>query len=85
MTEITNTWAELMPHGRNIFYEGEDPQGFVEEIKSEFGFDPSADELWGVFYPETPSGDDSFTSFQFHCPAERLDAVYGSGRWPMGS
>lgn len=29
-----------------FFYEGKDPEGFVEEIKQRFGFDPSKDESW---------------------------------------
>jgi len=27
----------------------------------------------------------SFTSYCFYCPAEHLDAIYGSARFPMGS
>lgn len=78
------SWKELRPEGRDIFYEGDNPQEFVEEIKAEFGFDPSADEGWGVHIP----GDDSYPSFYsygFHCPPGILDAVYSSDRWPMGS
>lgn len=68
------TWKELFPHGRFIFYEGDEPQKFVEEIRTEFGFDPSADEqLWRE------------SSHQFYCPPGILDAIYGSARWPMGS
>ena len=40
-------WQELHPNGRHIYYEGDDPEGFAQEILAEFGFDPSADELWG--------------------------------------
>jgi hypothetical protein len=28
---------------------------------------------------------DSLTSYYFHGPAEHLDAIYGSNRFPMGS
>jgi hypothetical protein len=28
---------------------------------------------------------EDFVSYQFHCPAEDLDAIYGSHRFPMGS
>jgi len=54
------------------FYEGDAPEGFVAEIKSEFGFDPSADKRWGEV-------------FAFACPPEHLDAIYGSERFPLGS
>jgi len=72
MTNTTTTWRELCPEGRDIFYEGDDPAGFAQQIKAEFGFDPAGDPMWGVQY-------------QFHCPAEHLDAIYGSARFPMGS
>ena len=64
-------WSEMFPDGRHIYYEGDDPKGFVEQIKAEFGFDPSKDEHWG-------------NGCCFHCPPEHLDAIY-SGRFPMGS
>ena len=69
---MTTPWRELFPDGRNIFYEGGDPAGFAREIKVEFGFDPADDPRWH---------DDR----QFHCPAEHLDAICGSDRFPMGS
>ncbi len=66
--------AATPPEGRHIVYEGVDPAGFVEEIKKEFGFDPSADPEWGKL------------DYFFLCPAEHLDAIYGDdSRWPMGS
>ncbi len=101
------SWSDLFPDGRDIFYEGDDPVGFVNTIKAEFGFDPSADPNWGVSFPaedgydpdappwvpetgRTYSRDEipphgEFTSYQFRCPAEHLDAIYGSDRFPMGS
>lgn len=78
------TWASLFPDGRLIFYEGNHPNLFIEEIRVEFGFDPSADPEWDVLIP----GDDNsggFISFAFHCPPEHLDAIYGTSRFPMGS
>lgn len=78
------TWQELFPKGREIYYDGDQPAEFVEEIRAEFAFDPSADEYWGVLIP----GDDphdAFFSYSFHCPPGILDAIYGSDRWPMGS
>ena len=82
-TDDSITWRELRPEGRHIFYEGDDPQKFAEEIRTEFGFDPSNDPLWGVLIPAGP-GFESFYSYQFHCPPEHLDAIY-SDRFPMGS
>jgi hypothetical protein len=64
-------WREIFPEGRTIFYEGDEPEKFAQEILAEFGFDPSADDRWAPH--------------QFHCPPEHLDAIYGSDRWPMGS
>jgi hypothetical protein len=78
------SWRELRPEGREIYYEGDEPEKFVEEIKAEFGFDPSAYEFWG----EWCEGDDDcpgFHSYPFHCPPGILDAVYGSSRWRLGS
>lgn len=76
--------SEYHPEGRHIYYEGDDPQQFVEEIKAEFGFDPSADEDWAFLVPADDRAP-AFYSYGFHCPAEHLDEVYGSDRWPMGS
>ncbi len=68
-------WSELFPYGRLIFYEGDDPQGFVEEIKAKFGFDPSKDN----------SGWDEEGGYSFFCPGDHLDAIYGVSKYPMGS
>jgi hypothetical protein len=62
----------MYPHGRHIFYEGDDPERFAAEIVAEFGFDPSRDPDWG-------------NGCMFHCPAEHLDTIYSSHRWPTGS
>ena len=70
-------WGKLYPEGRDLYYEGEHPEKFAEAIREEFGFDPSADPLWG----KCVDGDDGgpgFTSYGFHCPAEKLDAVYST-------
>jgi hypothetical protein len=76
------TWSELFPDGRHIFYEGNDPARFVSQVEAEFGFSPALDTGWG----EQIDGDGlSFISYGFHCPAEHLDAIYGTSRFPMGS
>lgn len=90
------TWKELFPQGRLIFYEGDDPEGFVSEIKARFGFDPSLNNpSWGEWidswtetdptYVET--GDKTthpgFVGYAFHCPADLLDAIYTE--YEMGS
>jgi hypothetical protein len=66
-------WREMFPDGRDIFYEGDDPEGFAATIRSEFGFDP-AGPTW-----------DNEHGWRFRCPPGHLDAIYGSGRFPMGS
>lgn len=77
-------WAKLFPEGRDLYYEGDHPDKFAEAIREEFGFDPSADPLWG----KRVKGDDDrpgFTSYGFHCPAEQIDVIYssyGSHRFP---
>lgn len=68
-------WSELFPRGRIIFYEGDNPKQFAADILARFGFDPSKDNPhWN-----TRCG------FSFDCPAEHLDAIYGTGQYPMGS
>jgi hypothetical protein len=75
-------WSDLFPEGRHIFYEGDDPAAFVRQIRAEFGFSPASDPRWG----EQIDGDGmNFTSYSFHCPAEHLDAIYGTSRFAMGS
>jgi len=76
------TWSGLFPEGRDIFYEGEDPTGFVSQIRTEFGFSPALDSGWGV---KIHTDDFCFTSYSFRCPTEHLDAIYGNDRFPMGS
>jgi hypothetical protein len=78
------TWAKLFPEGRDLYYDGECPDKFTEVIREEFGFDPSADPLWGKWV-EGDHGEPGFISYGFHCPAEHIDAIYamhGSHRFP---
>ena len=77
-------WAKLFPEGRDLYYEGEHPDKFAKAISEEFGFDPSADPLWGKRF-QGDDGEPGFTSYGFHCPAEHIDAIYstyGSHRFP---
>lgn len=76
------SWGEMFPEGRHIFYEGDDPEGFVTEIKARFKFDPSLDPCWGKAMPDM-SGEPDFVSYSFHCPSDILDLVYTE--YPMGS
>ena len=55
-------------------------KGFVRQIQTEFGFSPALDPEWGV---QIEDDIHSFTSYSFHCPAEHLDAIYGSARFPL--
>jgi len=41
MPSIDASDAEWFPDGRTLFYEGEHPDAFVEDIKQRCGFDPS--------------------------------------------
>jgi len=75
-------WKDLFPQGRTIYYEGDDPEAFAQQVKTEFGFDPSASPWWGERNDE---GELDVNSYKFHCPAEHLDAIYGTDRWRMGS
>ncbi len=78
------TWAKLFPEGRDLYYEGGCPREFAEAVRAEFGFDPSADPLWGKRI-EDGDGQARSASYGFHCPAEKLDGIYdmhGSHRFP---
>jgi hypothetical protein len=78
------TWGKLYPEGCDLYYEGAHPDKFAKAIGEEFGFDPAADPLWG----KTVEGDDGSsaqTSYGFHCPADKIDAIhatYGCHRFP---
>lgn len=83
MDETLPSWSELYPDGRFIYYEGEDPEGFVRTIVEEFGFNPSEDHGWPVMPGWDPA--DHWCP-GFHCPGEHLEAIYGGARrFPMGS
>lgn len=79
----------LFPGGRFIYYEGDTPDDFIEEVKAATGgFDPSTQATWGEYIPygeqrlwNDPPG---FHSYGFECPPEHLPTIY-YGRWPMGS
>lgn len=68
-------WSELFPDGRYIFYEGDDPESFVKEMKNSFGLNLTFD--WDEFK--------EFNAFGFHCPSKFIDEIYGNGKYPMGS
>jgi hypothetical protein len=85
VTAGMKTWSEMFPEGRDIFYEGDDPEGFADAMRDQFRFDPSEHPNWEKWIEYSPSGPDGFWSFGFRCPAEHLDEVYGSGRWQLGS
>ena len=83
--------------GRSLYYEGDDPEGFRRQVIDEFGFDVAkmprrlGDEIpapgtctWGAWFPADEHGE-GFFSYGFYCPAEHLDALYMSERFPLGS
>jgi hypothetical protein len=77
--DLAVDWTEMFPDGRFIFYEGDDPDGFVIEMRQRFGFDPSDDDSWLEWI-----ADNDDYMYGFHCPARILNDVYG-GNYPMGS
>ena len=83
----TTDWDDLCPNGAIRYYEGDDPDGFVAEMKSEFGFDPTVGgEEHGVDANGRPWGHRwSWDNRSFAIPAGLVEAVYGSYRWPIGS
>jgi hypothetical protein len=84
---LGETWSDLYPNGRHIYYEGRDPEGFAKQIQDEFGFNPALDPDWGVPVPEdwAEDEDDLGLLHGFHCPATLLDVIYGDSRFPMGT
>lgn len=82
MTSRIETWDGLCPDGAFRYYQGDDPEGFVAEMKETFGFDPSSDRHW---YKWADDGLGGFPVRGFWIPAGLVEAVYGSERWPLGS
>lgn len=80
----STTWADLFPDGRDIFYEGDDPDEFAAEIAAKYGFDPRTDMRWWDVI-DGGDGMEPFVSHRFRCPAHLLDAIYGNDKYPMGS
>jgi hypothetical protein len=77
-TELT--WDDLCPQGRVVFYEGDDPDRFAAEMAA-LGIDVRADlpAPWRPEYAWYPDG------YAFHLPAGRVEEIYGSDRWELGS
>ena len=77
-------------NGRNLFYEGDDPDGFAEAVKTKTGFDPRTspplpDEFF-ICHPGSGCGcgkwaEDShhrpFAGYPFYCPDRFAEAVHG--------
>jgi hypothetical protein len=77
-------WAEdYWPDGRNIYYEGDEPEVFAATVEHEFGLDVTSDEAWGQEIGDPEEG--SFLSYGFHCPSNLLGVIYYGDRWSMGS
>lgn len=71
-----NKLSAMYPDGLQAFYEGEDPEGFANEMIAKYGFDPAKDNPgWGREF----KFEDGYnpTKYEFVCPAECLDEVYG--------
>jgi hypothetical protein len=63
------TWRDHYPEGRDIFYEGNDPVAFAEQVKVEFGFDPrEAQPVHAIWQPHEPyDGWNDQCGWRFHC------------------
>lgn len=77
-------WSKLFPDGRVLFYEGDDPKGFRAEMRTKFGFDPAAP-CKGVLGGEEFRRFNKRHDYQFFCPANVLDKVYGKKGYMLGS
>lgn len=84
MTAATAGWAEMFPQGRNLYYEGDDPEGFATDIAAKFGLDPRTDHHWWEVIDEDGRSA-PFQVYRFHCPPGLLDVVYGNPEYPLGS
>jgi hypothetical protein len=68
-------WSEMYPHGRYVYYEGEDPKSFVKEMIEKYNFDPSKfNEHWNIH-----------RGFCFLLPGYCIDEVYDRTKYPLGS
>lgn len=74
------SWDQLFPEGRVVFYEGDDPTTFAREMRELYGIDVAAPAPAGFPYQPTWLEAESF-----FIPAGLVEAVYGSGRWELGS
>jgi hypothetical protein len=85
------TW-DPFPEGRTVFYEGDDPAGFVAEMLS-LGIDVYATPpdlgtgpTWSYFdKPELWPGYDEENGWRFFVPAGRVDEICGSDKWSIGT
>lgn len=70
------SWVEMFPNGRDLYYEGDDPEAFAKEMQEKYGFDPSLNNpSWSEYY-----------GYSFHCPASALNEVYSDySPYPLGS
>jgi hypothetical protein len=62
----------MYPNGRELYYEGNNPENFVREMKTKFNFDPSVGKRWAEWHA-------------FRCPAHLLDVIYGDPQYILGS
>jgi hypothetical protein len=62
---------ELFPEGRQVWYEGDDPRGFLVAIKERFDLE--------LELKEDQSG------FAFFCPPGYVDAIVYTNEWPIGT
>jgi hypothetical protein len=86
MLPVETDWKDLFPDGRLLYYEGDDPDGFVKEMKEKYGFDPTENISFAPFpYPNEPKSWSKEAGYLFHCPPEHMNEIYGTGKYPLGS
>lgn len=81
------TVAELFPEGRILYYEGSDPEAFADQIRDELGLDPRISDGRAEGYDNGLYGAEwtAESGYSFYCPPQHLQAIYGSGRFPIGT
>ena len=71
---MTAKWSELMPYGRDLYYEGKNPTAFAKEMKEKYNLN--------VY---TSGHYNRANGFRFYCPARLLDEIYDNRKYPLGS
>jgi hypothetical protein len=72
------SYDELFPHGRIVFYEGDDPDRFAAEMAA-LGIDVR-------YVPDDGGATPDWDRLRsFYIPPGRVEEIYIAGRWALGS